>query len=459
MRTSSSRWNKLRQRGRFADDRKPWCLAHLRPCCPAFRFSTRVGWFGRGTQTWQQCVHPASHLLRGRGALLAFPRTPFSFDHIASQHQMIVDTGDDVTPPLKLLWGSQTRCLPQQSLFVKAIAMLLPKTQHIPQSDLNDIGFLISYPHKPAHAWITLFVGRMRPHDPHNGHFQPASLFDMHTLPAGDFHWTTFGIRAFPHAIWLAMRRGIFGLQFGPIFAWAPFLARWSRSRSIQTAIAFETTQYTHIQRATPAPQPVRIIASVQHHNGVFGQMGHQPSELSLRYLNGGGVRCHPLLIQDVRPATSWVCQDDHSRKLPAKRDWLRTFWQIVHVLGRTIGRGDCFRTRNTTGIDSQPQPFPRIRLGHVADKEFSQALFIDASIFKCLIQARPLALKPQRLRHFGKRCGLRFCHQRIDGIEQGILGSQKTVIEIVTELSQCVTVIIHSVKFLCVLFLGTLLD
>src|SRR5512135_2421720 len=107
MRTSPSRWYKLRQLWRFANDGKPCRLANHRPFGPAFRFSARLGWPGWGTQTCQQFGDPTSHVLRGRWAMLAFPRTQFCFDQITGQHQMIVGHGDDLAPALKLLRSAQ----------------------------------------------------------------------------------------------------------------------------------------------------------------------------------------------------------------------------------------------------------------------------------------------------------------------------------------------------------------
>src|SRR6266516_3296052 len=72
-------------------------------------------WYpGWGTQTCQQFVHPASHLLWGRLALLVFPWAQFWLNQVAGQHQMVMHNGDHVTPALKLLWGPQTRGFPQQ---------------------------------------------------------------------------------------------------------------------------------------------------------------------------------------------------------------------------------------------------------------------------------------------------------------------------------------------------------
>src|SRR6266487_175730 len=434
-------WDQWRQFWRLANDRKPLCLANLDPRTTAFGFSARLWWSGRGAQTWQQFVHPASHLLRSRQAVLVFPRTQFGFHQIASQHQMIMHHSDNVAPALKLLWGPQARLLPHQCLFVKAIAMLLPKAQHIAQGDLSEIGRRVTEPHEPTHARITLLVGRMRSHHTQNRDLQPASMFDMHALPPGDFHRTTFLIGTTPRAIWLAMRRRILRLQFGSIFAWSTFLARWGRCHTVEAAIANDPAQHPNAQPATTTPQPGGIVAPVQRHQRVGWGVGKQAHQLCVSHFNRRCPRCHPLLIQDVRPTTGGDCQSDQGRKLPPKRDRFLAFRQVMHVLRGSICRSDRIWTRNTTGIDSDPEPFPRSRLGQVARKNGSQVLFIDAPIFERFIQTWPFALKPQRLRDFRERCGLRFGHQGIYGIEQGILRSWKTVIEIVTKLSQCVNV------------------
>src|SRR6266487_999273 len=104
-----SRWNKLRQLRRFADEGKAFCLLHLCPFGPAFRFSARLGWLSRGAQTWQQLADPASHLLRAWLALLVFPRAQFSFDQIAGQYQMIVGNGNTMAPALKLRMSVRKR--------------------------------------------------------------------------------------------------------------------------------------------------------------------------------------------------------------------------------------------------------------------------------------------------------------------------------------------------------------
>lgn len=112
-----------------------------------------------------------------------------------------------------------------------------------------------------------------------------------------------------------------------------------------------------------------------------------------------------------------------------------------MDVLRRAICRRYRFWARNTASIDTYPPHLGGLRFGQIGSKDISQALFVNATIFKRLIQARPLALKPQRLRDFGKRLGLGFGYQGINRIEQSVLRPQKTVIDVVTKLFQCGTV------------------
>jgi hypothetical protein len=253
------------------------------------------------------------------------------------------------------------------------------------------------------------------------------------------------------------MRAPILGLELGPILAWGSSLSCWRGSRPVKTAIAFETAQDAESQAATATPQPGGIVASIQQDNGLGWQLRNQACQLLVRYLDGRGLRRHPSLIENVGPTTGWLCQDHHRRKLPSKGDRFLAFRQVMHVLSRTICRSYRIRTGNTRRINSQPKLFAWLWLRKGASKDFAQALFINAPLFKRFIQAGPFALKPQRLRDFGKRFRLRFCHQSIDRVEKRIFAALETLIDIVTKLSQCVKV--HSVNFLWLLMIGTLLD
>lgn len=195
------------------------------------------------------------------------------------------------------------------------------------------------------------------------------------------------------------MGRDILGLEFGSVFAGASTLSRWGWSGSVETAIAFQTTQHSNVQSTTTTPQPGGIIPSIQHDNGIFRQMRGQEPQLCIGHLDRRCARCYPLLIQDIGPATRWLRQGHHGRKLPAKGDRFLTFGQIWDVLSTAIRRGNSIRASYTAGIDSDPEPLASILFWQVLHKDFSQAQLINTTILKGLIQARPLPLKPERLR------------------------------------------------------------
>lgn len=111
-----------------------------------------------------------------------------------------------------------------------------------------------------------------------------------------------------------------------------------------------------------------------------------------------------------------------------------------------------CFWASNARGIDPDPQPAPHVVGRQIVHEHPSQGLLVDPAIFKCFVDRRPLSFKPQRLRDFGQRFRLRFRHQRIHRIKQGIFGPQQAVvIEIVTKLVPCVKVHASSAPcFLC---------
>ena len=131
---SPSRWNKLKQCWLLEDDRKTRRLANPRPKRPAFRFSARMGRPHGGSQLIQQFVHPAMLLLQGHGTMFALPWAQLDLNQVTEQKQMMMSNADNLTPALKLLWGPQARLIPEQSLFIKAIAMLLAKPQGVAQA-------------------------------------------------------------------------------------------------------------------------------------------------------------------------------------------------------------------------------------------------------------------------------------------------------------------------------------
>ena len=96
---------------------------------PSQRFSTQLWRSSRRPQLVQKGGQSPSYLRQrpNRGACL--PRSIAPLHQRTSQHQEIVSTGDDVRPAFRPLRGTQPWHIPEQLLFVEAIAMLMRVAQ------------------------------------------------------------------------------------------------------------------------------------------------------------------------------------------------------------------------------------------------------------------------------------------------------------------------------------------
>src|SRR6266487_2973026 len=435
-------WDQRRQFWRLVNDRKPLGLANLRPLHSSRRFSARLWGSGRCPQLRQQFVHPSTHLLRRELAMLVFPQTQLSYSQTTCQNQKIMRNGNDEAPTLELFWGTQTRLIPKQCLFVKAIAMFLAKAMDISQSHLRDVRILVPNPDEPTDTGIALAICRRWAYDANDRQFQPISAFDVQVLPPGDLDHSLGCIQAFPVSIRLPVSRLIVGLQFlASLTRCSPF-ACWRRRWAIKTAVAFETDQRPlDGQRAAFAPQPGRIVSSIHVANGVLRQTPGHLCQLCKSNLCGGHLRTYALLIQDVGPTTRCLRQDHHRRKLPSVGHRFLAFRQIMHVLRAAICRGNRFRARYPACVNRDQQRFLLAGLRQKMDKDLLQALLVNLSVFQSLIQAGPPTLERWRQRQFWERLRPIFADQRVRQIEQGIFRSLETTIDPMTKRFQCVKV------------------
>ena len=91
---------------------------------PSRRFSPSLRSFGRGAQLLQKGGHGPSHLCQRGKRAGSLPGSIVPLQQRTSQHQQIVRTGDNVCPALGALRATEPWLIPEQLLFVKAIAML-----------------------------------------------------------------------------------------------------------------------------------------------------------------------------------------------------------------------------------------------------------------------------------------------------------------------------------------------
>src|SRR5437763_11076432 len=122
---------------------------------PSRRFSTQLWRSSRRAQLLQKGGHRPSHLRQGRNCGARLPRSIAPLQQRTSQHQQIVSAGDDVRPALRALGSTQPWHIPEQLLFVKAIAMLMRVAQAIRRADLRQRGRLVPFPGKPTDPRLT----------------------------------------------------------------------------------------------------------------------------------------------------------------------------------------------------------------------------------------------------------------------------------------------------------------
>src|SRR5438270_1420267 len=131
---------------------------------PSRRFSTQLWRSSRRPQLMQKGGHSPSHLRQRRSLGACLPRSIATLHQRTSQHQEIVSAGDYLRPAFRPLRGTQPWHIPEQLLFVKAIAMLMRVAQAIRWADLGQRSRAIAFPDKPTDLGVTSL-----PDFPHDG--------------------------------------------------------------------------------------------------------------------------------------------------------------------------------------------------------------------------------------------------------------------------------------------------
>src|SRR6266700_417766 len=140
---------------RFANDRMTGRGLGMKAFGPSRRFCTQLRHTSRGAQLLQKGGHGPSHLRQRRKRAAGLPRSIAPLQQRTSQHQQMVRAGHDVRPALRPLRSTQAWLIPEQLLFIKAIAMLLRVAQAIVWADLGQRGCLFAFPDKPTDLGVT----------------------------------------------------------------------------------------------------------------------------------------------------------------------------------------------------------------------------------------------------------------------------------------------------------------
>src|SRR5438128_754235 len=137
------------------DHREAWRRLKRGAFAPSWGFSARFGRASRCSQGGKNGSQAATHLLRSHWSSRTFPGQATRLDQRAGQDHVIVGQSDDLGPAFHLLWGPQTRFIPQQSLFAEAIAMFHAIATPIGRPHLRQRQRLAPQPDVPTDTGLT----------------------------------------------------------------------------------------------------------------------------------------------------------------------------------------------------------------------------------------------------------------------------------------------------------------
>src|SRR6266567_1059321 len=172
---------------------------------PSRRFSTQLWRSSRRAQLVQKGGHSPPHLRQRRKRGACLPRSIAPLHQRTSQHQQIVSAGDYLRPAFSALWGTQPWHIPEQLLFVKAIAMLMRVAQAIRRADLGQRSRALTFPDKPTDLGVTSLATGPMTDDLNHRNLYPARRAQVQVVPTAHLDPRSFGVETFPGLIGFAV--------------------------------------------------------------------------------------------------------------------------------------------------------------------------------------------------------------------------------------------------------------
>src|SRR5947209_1933847 len=208
---------------------------------PSRSFSAQLRRSRRGAQLLQKGGHRPSHLRQRRKRGAGLPRSRAPLQQRTSQHQQIVRAGHDVRPAFGALRGAQPGLIPEQLLFVKAIAVLMRVAQAIGRADLGQRSRALAFPDKPTALGVTSLAAGTMTDDLDHRDLQRARRAQVQVVPTAYLDARPFGVQTFPRLVRLAMTALVLALKAVSILATGSQLARKTRrGATVEDAIAFD---------------------------------------------------------------------------------------------------------------------------------------------------------------------------------------------------------------------------
>src|SRR5712692_2685794 len=230
---------------------------------PSRRFSSLLRCSSRGAQLLQKGGHGPSYLRqrRHRGACLPRPIAPLQ--QRTSQHQQIVCAGDDLRPAFGALRATEPWLIPEQLLFVKAIAVLMRVAQAIGRADLGQRSRAIPFPDKPTDLGVTRTACGPMTNDLDHAHLDARP----------------FGVQTFPSPVRFAMTALVLALKAVSILATGSQLARKTRrGATVEDTIAFDPQQAARLDVGQASQEGRASVPAVADNDGMqppSQQQGH----------------------------------------------------------------------------------------------------------------------------------------------------------------------------------------
>src|SRR2546423_9530861 len=208
------------------------------------RFSTQLWRSSRRAQLVQKGGQSPSHLRQRRNRGAGLPRSIAPLHHRTSQHQQIVSAGDDVRPAFSPVRSAQPWHIPEQLLFVKAIAMFMRVAQAIRRADLGQRSRASTFPDKPTDLGVTSLATGPMTDDLNHRNLHPARRAQVQVVPTPHLDARSFGVETFPGLIRFAVAALVFALKAVPILATGSQLAgKTRRGWTGEDAITFDPQQ------------------------------------------------------------------------------------------------------------------------------------------------------------------------------------------------------------------------
>src|ERR1700694_2313670 len=229
---------------RFTDHRMTGPGLGMKAFGPSRRFSPQLWRSSRRAQLMQKGGHRPSYLRQRRNRGVGLPRSIASLHQRTSQHQQIVRTSDNVRPAFGALRATEPWLIPEQLLFVKAIAMLMRVTQAIGRANLAQRSRALAFPDKPTDLGITSLVTGPMPDDLDHAHLELTSRTQVQVVPTAHLDTRPFRVPTFPGLIRFAMAALVLALKAVSILATGSHLTgKARRGATVEDTIAFDPQQ------------------------------------------------------------------------------------------------------------------------------------------------------------------------------------------------------------------------